>query len=137
MNGADRLIRFILRLTGTVLLLAAPFIFMPRSWHAWVHEWLGLGPYPEGPVIDYLVRTASAMYALSGIFCWLISFNLERYAGLIAFLAEASIAFGVLTIVVDFANELPWFWKWFEGPPAILWGIVVLVLLARRRRSRF
>lgn len=133
MNGTDRLIRFILRLTGTAVLLAAPFVFLPRSWHAEIHAWLGLGAYPEGPVIDYLVRTVSAMYALSGVFCWLVSFNVERYASLIAFLAEASIAFGLVATVVDFMNRLPWFWKWFEGPPAILWGIVVLALLARRR----
>jgi MYXO-CTERM domain-containing protein len=134
MNGTDRLIRFILRVTGTAVLLAAPFVFLPRAWHAGIHEWLGLGAYPEGPVIDYLVRTVSTMYVLSGVFCWLVSYNVERYASLIAFLAGASIAFGLVATVVDFVNHLPWFWKWFEGPPAILWGIVVLALLARRRR---
>ena len=133
--NAQRWIRLILRLTGTALVLAFVFVVVPRTWHAAVHEKIGLGPYPEPRliIVDYLVRTISAIYGLSGIFCWLVSFDLMRYKSIITFLAEASILFGLLCTVVDHLLGLPWWWRLSEGPMAILLGIVMLVLLARVR----
>ena len=75
MTGTDRLLQWLLRLTGTALALALPFIFLPRAWHGAIHDWLGFGPYPGGPVIDYLARSASTMYFMSGVFCWLVSWG--------------------------------------------------------------
>jgi hypothetical protein len=131
--NAERWLKLILRLTGAALILGFLFVFVPRSWHAAIHEWCGFGAYPAPPVIDYLARTASAIYGLSGVFCWLVSFDLVRHKPVIAFLAEASILFGILCTVVDHVLGMPWWWRLGEGPPAVGLGIVMLMLLGRVR----
>jgi len=128
MAMAERLLRLILRVTGAALLLAGPFVFVPRAWHGAIHERLGFGPYPDGPVIDYLVRSVSAMYVLSGVFCWLVAADVRRYARTIVFLGGASVAFGALMTAVDALLGLPWWWLAGEGPPAIVLGILLIVL---------
>jgi len=135
MTVAERLLKLILRLTGAALVLATPFVFLPRACHGSAHEWLGFGPYPAGPIIDYLARSASAMYALSGVFCWLVSFDVRRYAAMIVFLGAASVAFGTLMLVVDLQLGLPWWWTVGEGPSAIVLGIVLIVLPMQVGRS--
>ena len=132
----ERALQWLLRITGACLLLATVFLFMPNSWFAAIYGWLGFADYPTTPVFEYLVRTVIAMYALSGAFCWLVAVDVRRHAGVIMFLGEASILFGIVCTVVDFWVGLPWFWKFAEGPMAIVLGIVVLVLQARIR-ARF
>ena len=131
MTRSERLLKLILRLTGAALVLATPFIFLPHAWHGAAHERLGLGVYPAGPIIDYLARSASAMYALSGAFCWLVSFDVRRYGPVIVFLGISSVAFGLLMTVVDLELGLPWWWTAGEGPPAVVLGIVLIVLERR------
>ncbi|MBL7140692.1 MAG: hypothetical protein ISS74_07265 [Planctomycetes bacterium] len=128
MTIAQRLLRLVLRVTGAALLLAAPFVFVPRTWHAAIHERLGFGPYPDGPVIDYLVRSVSAMYVLSGLFCWLVTTDLRRYGPTIIFLGAASVAFGILMTAVDALLGLPWWWLAGEGPPAVVLGVILILL---------
>ena len=135
MTTAERLLKWILRLTGVALLLATPFVFLPRAWHGAAHNWLGFGPYPAGPIIDYLVRSVSAMYALSGVFCWLVSFDVRRYAAAIVFLGAASMAFGLVMLVVDVQLGLPWWWAVGEGPSAVVLGVVLIVLPMRLTSS--
>ena len=45
-----------LRLAGGILLLAFLAVFLPRGWMAAIHEWLGLGVFPQVPIVDYLTR---------------------------------------------------------------------------------
>jgi len=128
MPMANRLLRLVLRVTGSALLLALPFALVPRTWHEAIHEWIGLGPYPEGPVVDYLVRSVSGMYVLSGAFCWLVATDVRRYGPMVRFLGWTSIAFGVLMTVVDVMLGLPWWWIAGEGPEAIVLGAILIVL---------
>ena len=47
-------VAWILRLVGLLSMLAILAVFMPLSWMASVHESLGLGKMPEGPIVEYL-----------------------------------------------------------------------------------
>jgi len=133
MFASDRLLKLLLQVTGTCLLLATVFLFMPNSWLATIYGWLGFTDYPTTPVFKYLVRTVTAMYALSGAFCWLVSVDVRRHAAVITFLGEASILFGIVCTVVDFWVGMPWFWTLLEGPMAVILGIAVLALQVRIR----
>jgi len=135
MTTTGRLLRLILWVTGGALLLATPFVFVPRTWHADIHEWLGFGPYPDGPITDYLVRSVSAMYVLSGLFCWLVATDVRRYGPTILFLGASSVAFGALMTAVDAMLALPWWWLAGEGPPAIVLGILLIVLERASNRA--
>ena len=48
------------------MLLAFFAIFLPVRWMAVTHEWLGLGEFPASPLVDYLTRSASLLYAWHG-----------------------------------------------------------------------
>ena len=45
------------------MLTALFAVFLPVRWMAETHEWLGLGEFPESPLVDYLTRSASLLYA--------------------------------------------------------------------------
>jgi len=53
-------------LLGIGSLFALVPVFMPVSWMAGTHRWLGLGEMPTGPIVEYLARSLSAFYALVG-----------------------------------------------------------------------
>lgn len=49
----------LLRIVGSVSLLAVFFAIMPYSWMNVIHEWLGMGQLPNEPVVGYLARSTS------------------------------------------------------------------------------
>jgi hypothetical protein len=120
-----------LRTMGTVDFLAVTAIFLPLEWMAKIHSWLGMGQLPEKPIIDYLTRSASALYALHGAMILFVSTDVRRYAPLIQFLAVAALVHGVVLYLIDSIAGMPSFWIVLEGPTVAATG--VLVLMVQRR----
>jgi len=135
MRNAERRLKIILRLVGSVMMLALFAVFMRVAWMALIHEWIGLGNFPEGPVIEYLARSVAAFYAVMGGQFWLVSFDVRRHAAVITYLAVIFVIFGVLVLVIDVWLELPMWWSLSEGPLTILVGAVLLVLQKNIRRA--
>ena len=135
MRNAERLLRTLLRLVGSVTMLALVPLLMPTAWLAGIHEWLALGKFPEGPVVEYLARSVSAFYAILGGLFWLVSFDVRRYAAVIIYLAVIFVVFGVVILVIDVWLDLPLWWSLVEGPLSILLGIVVLALQRHVRQA--
>jgi hypothetical protein len=54
MTRADKAVVLLLRTLGVGSLLALVPVFMPFSWMAATHRWLGLGEVPAGPVAHNL-----------------------------------------------------------------------------------
>src|SRR5215468_5372863 len=79
MTKSDRALVLLLRIVGVGALFALVAVFMPVSWMAAAHRWLGLGEMPTGPVVEYLARSLSAFYALVGALCLVLTTDLERY----------------------------------------------------------
>ena len=127
---SERLLRFLLRYLGSVCLVALIAVFMPYHWMDATHRWLGLGALPAAPVVGYLARTVSLIYALLGGLLWLCSFDLPRHRLVVRYLGAAFILFGVLALGIDFVEGLPLFWKLVEGPIVIIFGILILVFSA-------
>jgi hypothetical protein len=69
----------LLRFLGVTALFALVAVFMPFSWMAATHRWLGLGEMPTGPVVEYLARSVSAFYAFFGAPCLVLAGDIERY----------------------------------------------------------
>jgi hypothetical protein len=69
MRKADKVLAILLRSLGVSALFALVAVFMPMSWMAATHRWLGLGEMPTAPVVEYLARSVSAFYALFGALC--------------------------------------------------------------------
>jgi hypothetical protein len=125
---SDRPLKIVLRCWGCLDLLALVAVVAPTAWLAWGHEWAGLGPFSEAPVVGYLARSASALYVLHGALILFISTDVRRYGPLISFLAAGSIVHGMVIIGIDWAVGMPAWWTRVEGAAFATGGVVVLLL---------
>lgn len=118
----------VLRMTGGVMLCALVFVFCPFEWMVAIHGRLGLGELAYTPLLSYLTRTLSAMYASMGAILLFISFDMERYLPLVRFFGVLSIIGGVGVTILDATLGLPLFWTVSEGPLTVALGVVFVVL---------
>jgi hypothetical protein len=101
---------------------------MPFSWSAATHRWLGLGEMPNAPVVQYLARSVSALYALLSALCLVMASDLERYRPMLRFFGVALAVLGVVFTVVDLMAGMRWWWTVIEGPLALPAGALLLFL---------
>ncbi len=127
-TNPERVLKLILQINGAVMATALVAVFMSHDQMAAIHQWLGLGKFPEGIIVDYLARSLSAFYALMGVLYIVLARDIRAYATIITFMAWASICFGVATIIIDLQLGFPAWWTWGEGPFIIVYGAVVLWL---------
>ena len=135
MTRADKVVVLLLRFLGVGSLLALVPVFMPFSWMAATHRWLGLGEMPTGPVVEYLARSLSAFYAIKGALCLVVAADLDRYRPLVRFLGLAFALMSLVLVGVDLAAGMPWWWSASEGPGGVVFG-ALLFLLARPAYSK-
>jgi hypothetical protein len=64
-------ITFMLRFGGVVLSCAAAAVFLPRTLMHSINADVGLAPLPDVPIVYYLARSTSALYALRGMMYFL------------------------------------------------------------------
>jgi hypothetical protein len=77
MTKSDKVLVILFRyLLGIGSLFALVPVFMPMSWMAAAHRWLGLGEMPTGPIVEYLARSGG-------------------HGGTICYLSLLSLSFGV------------------------------------------
>ena len=111
------------------MLLATFAAFMPTEWMAGTHEWLGLGDFPASPLVEYLTRSISVLYAIHGGLLLLVSTDIIRFGPVIRYLGITTTIIGGALLCIDIYAGLPTFWVIFEGPPVILIGLTILGLL--------
>lgn len=126
-RAGQRLLVVVLRAFGVLDLCAAGAVVVPLRWMAAAHAWLGLGPLPPGPLVGYLARSASALYALHGALVLFLSFDVRRYGPVITFLAAAALVHGAVMLGIDLAEGMPGWWTAVEGIGFAATGAVVLV----------
>ena len=130
MSRAERWLVLLLRLTAMGCALAVLAVFTPRAWLAACHEWLGLGDFPKGPVIEYLARSLSFFYAALGTIVWLAASDVRRYGPLIRLVAIAGIVFGVIITATNVLIGLPLWWQ--VGEALSLFPVCVIILVLMR-----
>jgi hypothetical protein len=135
MTRADKAVVVLLRLVGVGALFALVAVFMPSSWMAATHRWLGLGEMPSGPVVEYLARSLSAFYAVFGALCLVVASDLERYRPLVRFLGVVFAGMSLVLLGVDVAAGMPWWWSASEGPGGVVFGAVLFVLAGSPKGS--
>jgi hypothetical protein len=128
MTKSDKVLMLLLRIVGVGALFALVAVFMPVSWMAATHRWLGLGEMPTAPVVEYLARSLSAFYALVGALCLVVAADLECYRPLVRFLGVALALMSLVLLGVDLAAGMPWWWSASEGPGGVVVGALMLVL---------
>lgn len=133
---ATILLRCILVFNGIMTLLALPAVFLPTAWMDAFHRGLELGPLPQGPIVQYLARSISCLYAAFASLTLLLAYDLKRYAPLVIWWGVMAVLFGLLLFWIDKTARMPEQWTWGEGPYLVLTGLVVLMLVAASRRSQ-
>ena len=131
MNRSEKILVWLLRASGAVMLLALIPLVMPFAWMDLVHRQLGLGKLPDAPIVDYLARSASALYAVHGALLIFAASDVRRYLPLVRFLAWVAVVFGPIMICIDHAANMPLLWTLCEGPSILAIGVVFLWLAKR------
>jgi hypothetical protein len=132
MSFKEKTLACLLRGTGVVMVVALVFVFCPKNWIDSIHQSLGVGPLPAVPIIEYLARTESALYAFLGLMLFFLSFDISRYQPLIRFMAWITIPFSIGVTILDAKLQLPLFWTATEGPFTLLLAALLLFLTNSR-----
>ena len=124
-------LKLILRIAAVLMGVAVVAAVMPREWMAETHRRLGLGELPAAPIVEYLARALSAMYASFGAVLWVASGDVRRHGPVIACIA---VAWGVLTPAVMFLSVMGGLpvW-WVAGDMASMLAFVAAVLWLQHR----
>lgn len=128
MNRCEKALVLLLRLDGMVMLVALFPSIMPLTWMKEIHRCLGMGELPDGPIISYLTRSLSIMYAMHGALLFFISWDVRRYLPVVKLVAILTILLGLWLTALDVIVGMPMFWTIFEGPILFLLYCVVLWL---------
>jgi hypothetical protein len=134
-NAAQRIgetiLVLVLRISGIILMTALVPAVMPFAWMQEIHRWIGMGELPNEPIVGYLARSLSLMYAMHGALIFFVSLDIQRLLPVARFLAILGLAFGVAMIFLDLAVGMPAYWVLGEGPFIIPLSAVILWLSYR------
>lgn len=126
---------WVLRMGGVAMLTALVFVFCPFGWMQAIHARAGLGDLAYTPILSYLTRTLSAMYASMGAILLCLSTDVERYRPLIRVIAWIALLGGAGVTILDAALRLPLFWTATEGPFTLLLGLILVISTGRNSVS--
>lgn len=105
-----RLQSWLLRLAGSVEILAFFAVVMPRSWMEAAHAWLGLGEMPVGPIIMFMIRQASYTYGMHGVSLWVLATDVTRFRLLILLNGIAYLLAAPVFFIIDQSSGMPLWW---------------------------
>ena len=126
----------VLRVGGGVLCLAAGAMLLPRETMVAINLWLGLTPLVDTPLVLYLARSTSGLYALRGLSYFIAASDPVRFRPFIVFIGATNVAFGVALGVIGVTAGMPPWWTVLESPFVIGSGILILVLVRWVPRDR-
>jgi len=136
MNGSDRFLIWFLRFTALLLLAAALAVLLPLEWMSKFSEWSGAGALPDSPIVNYLARSLSALYAALGASYGYMANDVRRYLPLLRFTVPLTFVFALTLIAIDVAVGMPLWWTLIEGTFLLGWTLVFWWLLGRVREQR-
>jgi hypothetical protein len=132
-SNSSPALALVLRGIGCLDLVALVAVAAPERWIEFAHHWAGLGALPREPIVGYLIRSSSALYALHGAMVVFISFDVGRYERLIRFMAWAGLVHGAVLLGIDLAQHMPAIWRYGEGPTFAATGLLLLWLQRRHK----
>lgn len=131
MNLNERILIWLLRIGGVIMLTAMRAVVMPYAWMNVIHQQAGLGELPHAPIVGYLARSISALYALHGALLVFPASDVRRYLPFVRFLPGA--VFGAVMLGIDWLVGTPIPWTVGKGPYVIAVSGVTLWLIGRKR----
>lgn len=123
-------LQVLLRVFAILPMTAVFAAMLPVATMDEVHQYIGLGTLPKGPIVEYLARSTSLFYAIHGALLWYIASDLRRYRDLFWFYLWISLLFALGLFLTDLSAGLPPAWALAEGP-AIAAFVVLIMWLFR------
>jgi hypothetical protein len=136
MSAAEKRLVWFLRLTAVFLIIALGAAIMPYAWMNAIHGWLGLGTLADEPVVGYLARSLSALYAFLGAISWFLSRDVRRHVPLLRFVVPMTALYGALLVAIDIAVELPLWWSLSEALSLLVWATTLWCLVRHVQEPR-
>lgn len=133
--NADQVQSWLLRLTGSVEILAFAAVVMPRAWMETSHTWLGLGEMPDGPIIMFMIRQASYTYGMHGVSLWILASDVDRFRPIVLFNGISYLLAGLVFFLIDYHSGMPWFWTISDSLGCAIVGGALLWLNRGERRQ--
>ena len=124
----QRLQSWLLRLAGTVEILAFISVVMPRSWMEASHAWLGMGEMPSGPLIMFMIRQASYTYGMHGISLWVLASDVTRLRPLIILNGISFLLAAPVFFLIDHTAGMPLYWTIMDTLGCGFFGAALLWL---------
>src|ERR1043166_7879057 len=128
--AAERLLIWYLRISALVFMAAAPAVVMPIEWMITMGGWLGLD-VPDVPLMQYLTRSVSALYAAVGVACWRLSCDVRRYLPLLRFTVVLTAAVSMIIAALDLWIPMPAAWIVGECVTMLVWTLGLWWLVHR------
>ena len=124
----QRLQSWLLRIAGTVEILAFVAVVMPRSWMEASHVRLGMGEMPSGPLIMFMIRQASYVYGMHGISLWVLASDVTRLRPLIILNGISFLLAAPVFFVIDHTAGMPLYWTIMDTLGCGFFGAALLWL---------
>lgn len=112
---AGRTLAWLLRGTGAVMLPALAAVVAPAELLGRVSTAIGMGPLPEAPVVLYLARHLSGVYAGFGVLMFVLATDVQRYRPVIITLALILAGLGLLLTAILIGLGLGRSWLMLDG----------------------
>jgi hypothetical protein len=132
----QRLLSWLLRLTGAIEVLAFIAVVMPRSWMEVSHVWLGLGEMPEGPLIMFMIRQASYAYGVHGVSLWVLASDVHRFRPLVTLNGVSFLLAAPVIFLIDYTSGVPLWWTAVDTLGCAFFGAALLWLGRGSRREK-
>jgi hypothetical protein len=126
-----RVLSWLLRLAGTVEILAFIAVVMPRRWMEVSHVWLGLGEMPHSSILMFMIRQASYAYGMHGVSLWVLARDVDRFRPLVLLNGFAYLLATLIFFMIDYTSNLPIWWAVMDSGSCGLFGVAVLWLSGR------
>lgn len=126
--NAEKILSWLLMITGCGLMVAFLFVLMPGSQMASIHQWLGLGEMPDAPITLYLARSTSLLYGIHGVLMFVCGRNIQKYSELVPVFGWLHVVIGLTMLAIDLSSGMPWWWTTFEGVPIAMAGLLIVWL---------
>lgn len=135
-NPRDCWLRRVLRMLAVIDLSAILVLFLPLKNLGEISQALGFDGEPSSPLVEYLIKATSVLYALHGALMYGMSADVVRYRPLIHWLGCLAVCHGGVMVGLDWQLGLPGWWCAAEGPVFLVCGTVVMLLAAGNDRHR-
>jgi hypothetical protein len=105
--------------------------FMPESWIASFHSWIGLGDLPDSIFLRYITRGATLCQGAVGVALWIMASDVARYRPLIITTAAALLVASPGFYFIDTISGMPVTARIWDCTACFLAGAVLLSLCLR------